>query len=247
MYVPEHFAMTPAQLQDALRTVATGDLVTATAAGPVATLLPFVHEPADDGYGTLLTHVTRTNPQWHEPHLGEALVILHVNEHYVSPTWRPSSVDPNAAVPTLNYVTVHAYGVLTVHEEPEWLAEAVRKVTDRHEVERPSPWRVEDMDPDRVARMLRAAVGLELRITRVEGKAKLSQNVSPTDVAGIIDGLREAGDEESADWLSQVSLPHAVARAELLAHVGALHARRTGSSSAAGRRTQPPQPATSDA
>ena len=199
--------------------------MTAHESGPVATHLPFVHVPAaaadPEGFGSLITHVTRTNSQWSEPHLGQALVILHVNEHYVSPTWRPSSVDPDGAVPTLNYVTVHVYGDLVIHHDTAWLADAVRQVTDRFEVDRPSPWRVEDMTAERVERMLRAAVGIELKITRVEGKAKLSQNVSPADLAGIVAGLRADGDEESAAWLEDVSVPHALARAELLAHVGA--------------------------
>lgn len=222
MYVPAHFAMTPDQVRAALTDLDVADLVTAHESGPVATLLPFVYEPGTDAssLGSLLTHVTRTNTQWSAPHLGEALVVAHLNDHYVSPSWRPSSADPNAAVPTWNYVTVHVYGELVVHDDLDWLTEAVRRVTARNEAGRPGPWSVDDMSPERVERMLRAAVGLELRITRVEGKAKLSQNIAPGDIEGIIAALREQGDEDSAQWLADVSLPHAVARAELLAHVG---------------------------
>ena len=217
MYTAAHFAMPDDQARALLSQVGAADLVTVHAQGPVATYLPFLFDPGVGEHGALLTHVARNNSQAREPVVGEALVIAHGPDHYVSPEWLPSFEETGQVVPTWNYVTVHAYGTLTVHDDAAWVRDVVRRTTAAHEL----GYSLEDVPPDFVDRMLRAIVGIEVRLTRVEAKAKMSQNKSPADVRGIIDALRgQVGDdpaEQAAAWMEQHSEPAAQRRADLLA------------------------------
>lgn len=156
-------------------------------------------------------------------------MILHGADAYVSPQWLPSYADTGQAVPTWNYLTVHAYGRLVAHDDPAWTEDAVRRLTDHHERAAGTSYGVDGTDPDYVARMLRAIVGLEVRITRVEAKAKMSQNRSPADVRGIIDGLsgqRDEGATLTASWMARHSVAAAQSRAALIADVAARHVSR---------------------
>ena len=229
MYVANHFAMPPEEIRGLLSGVAAADLVTAHASGVVATYLPFVFAPEIGEHGALLTHVARNNSQASEPLIGEALVIVHGADHYVSPEWSPSLADTGQVVPTWNYLTVHAYGTLVAHDGLEWIEAVVRRTTAAHE----SAYSVDDVPEEYVQRMLRAVVGIEMRLTRVLAKAKMSQNKSPDDVRGIVAGLRadthDAGDESAAataDWMEQHSVPAAERRAALISNLAAT--RRAG-------------------
>jgi transcriptional regulator len=106
-------------------------------------------------------------------------------------------------VPTWNYVTAHVYGRLVVHDDPAWTEDLVRRLTAKHEAGRMRPWSVDDAPPAYIQGQLRAIVGIELEITRVEAKAKQSQNRSAADIDGVIAGLRERGDAESADAVAR--------------------------------------------
>ena len=217
MYVANHFAMAPEEIRALLSGIAAADLVTAHASGVVATYLPFVFAPELGEHGALLTHVARNNSQAREPVNGEALVIVHGADHYVSPRWSPSLAETGRVVPTWNYLTVHAYGTLTVHDDASWVEAVVRRMTSAHE----DAYSVDEVPGEYVERMLRAVVGIEVRLTRVLAKAKMGQNKSPEDVQGIITGLRgDLADEDAAataDWMQQHSLPAAQRRADLLA------------------------------
>ena len=101
-------------------------------------------------------------------------------------------------MPTWNYVTAHVYGELVVHDDVEWLDTIVRRLTERHEARAASTWSVDDAPPKFIAGQLRAIVGVEVRITRIEAKAKLSQNRSADDIAGVVQGLQARGDTASA-------------------------------------------------
>jgi len=219
VYVARHFSMSDDQVRGLLAAVGAADLVTMHDGGPVATYLPFVFDPDRGSHGALLTHVARNNSQARDPVLGEALVIAHGSDHYISPRWQPSLARTGEVVPTWNYVTVHAYGHLTVHDDPVWVADVVRRTTVAHEGEH-GGYSVDDVPPGHLARMLRAVVGIEVRLTRVEAKAKMSQNKSPADVAGIVEGLRlDAADElalRTAAWMQEHSLPAAQRRADLV-------------------------------
>lgn len=194
MYVPAHFTLDPTGVQALLGAGGAADLVTATAQGLVATLLPFVHDPDVGEHGALLGHLARNNDQWQREVLGEALVIVRGPDAYVSPSWYASTAEHGRVVPTWNYVTAHVHGRLVVHDDARWVDALVRRLTDRYEAGSVHPWSVDDAPPAFVEGQLRAVVGVEVVITRVEAKAKLSQNRPDTDVEGVIAGLRARGD-----------------------------------------------------
>ena len=196
MYVPASFAMTEADVRALLAGHGAADLVTSTSQGLLATMLPFVHEPDAGEHGALLGHVARNNPQWREAAEGEALVIVRGPDAYVSPSWYASKAEHGRVVPTWNYVTAHVYGRLVVHDDAAWVEALVRRLTEQREAALPHPWSVDDAPPAFVAGQLRAIVGVELRITRIEAKAKLSQNRPAADVEGVVAGLAARGDLE---------------------------------------------------
>ena len=189
VYVPAHFAATPDDVRELLAGNGVADLVTPTAAGLVATLLPFVHEPDTGPHGTLLGHVARNNPHWTAEPTGESLVIVRGPDAYVSPSWYATKAEHGRVVPTWNYVTAHVYGDLVVHDDPAWVAGVVRRLTERHEAESGGGWSVDDAPGRFVAGQLRAIVGVAVRVTRIEAKLKLSQNRPAADVDGVVAGL----------------------------------------------------------
>ena len=217
MYVPAHFSMTAEQVRTVLESGSAGDLVTVGPGGPVATYVPMLFEPASptgDGLGSLIGHVSRVNDQWRSP--GEALFILHGPDDFIEADWL--NTPGSANVPTWNYVTVHVYGRLVVHDDPAWMLAAVRRLSAAH-----GDASVDAMGTEEVARLLRAIVGVELVISRVDGKAKMSQNKTPAAVAQVIDGLRGSGGEATAEWMAEHSLPRAQAKADLLAGIRDRH------------------------
>ncbi len=204
MYIPAHFAPEAALVDELLRNHRAADLVTLTDQGLVATMLPFIYEPpgsprAEGAHGALHGHLARNNDQWKLNARGEALAIVRGPDAYISPGWYASKAEHGRAVPTWNYVTAHVYGRFVVHDDPGWTEDLVRRLTAKHEAHRDHPWSVDDAPRAYVEGQLRAIVGVELEITRIEAKAKLSQNRPPADVEGVIAGLRERGDTASAD------------------------------------------------
>ncbi|WP_104138607.1 FMN-binding negative transcriptional regulator [Arthrobacter sp. ZGTC131] len=200
MYTPEHFAARPDAVQDLLTRPAAANLITATPQGILATLLPFVYDPSVGEHGALQGHLARNNPQWSEPAMGESLVIIEGGDAYISPSWYASKAEHGRVVPTWNYSTAHVYGKLTVHHDPDWLSWHVRRLTDLHEARSERPWTVDDAPERYISGQLRAIVGVELLITRIEAKNKLSQNRPDADVDGVVAGLAARGEAElSAD------------------------------------------------
>lgn len=199
MYTPAHFAADSAAVRELLTEHGAADLVTATADGLVATTLPFVYDPGTGPHGALLGHLARNNDQWRRPVLGEALAIVRGPDAYVSPSWYAAKAEHGRVVPTWNYAVVHAYGELVVHDDPAWTGALVRRLTDKHEGRRPAPWSVDDAPAAFVDGQLRAIVGVELRISRLEAKWKLSQNRSVADVDGVVAGLHADGAHAAAD------------------------------------------------
>jgi transcriptional regulator len=198
MYVPAHFAMDDAQVHQLLAHHGAADLITVTDQGLLATMLPFVFDPEAGPHGALLGHVARNNDQWRVPAHGESLVIVRGADAYISPGWYQSKKDHGRVVPTWNYITAHVYGQLVVHDDPAWVEDLVRRLTAKHEARMAAPWSVDDAPAPFVAGQLRAIVGLELAITRIEAKAKLSQNRPEADVAGVVAGLEAEGAEQPA-------------------------------------------------
>jgi transcriptional regulator len=218
MYIPAHFSPDEALVDELLRNHGAADLVTVTPQGLVATMLPFVWVPTAGEHGSLHGHVARNNEQWKLDSLGEALAIVRgPGDAYISPGFYPSKREHGRVVPTWNYITAHVYGQLVVHDDPVWVEDLVRRLTRKHEADRDHPWSVDDAPRAFIEGQLRAIVGVELVVSRIEAKAKLSQNRSPADVQGVIAGLRERGDFEAADavewengWRLNASAPLAV-------------------------------------
>jgi transcriptional regulator len=200
VYLPRHFCVTDlAAIAAFVDAAAAADLVTFDGTRPVATLLPVIWErppgfaepEADAGFGRLLGHLALANPQWQTAQPGAlALAMVHGPQAYISPSWYESKARHGRVVPTWNYQAVHLTGPLTVHRDPEWLRALVSRLTRRHEARGPRPWAVTDAPPEYVNGQLKAIVGIELTITAVEAKDKLSQNRSRLDQAGVVAGLR---------------------------------------------------------
>ncbi len=195
MYVPPHFAVDDEATQAFLAGIQAGDLVTATDDGLVATFLPLLHDPERNA---LIGHVARKNDQWQRAAHGESLVIAHGVDAYVSPGWYATKREHGRVVPTWNYTTAHVYGTLQIHDDPEWVDMVVRRLTERHEGGREHPWSVDDAPARFHGGQLRAIVGVELELTRVEAKFKLSQNRSEADIDGVVAGLGADGEDAAA-------------------------------------------------
>jgi len=199
MYLPAHFAESrPEVLATLVRSHPFGLLVTQSGDGGVdANSIPFVLDPGSPGtLGVLRGHVARANPLWQTARGDvDSLVVFQGPQGYVSPAWYPSKAEHGKVVPTWNYVMVQARGKLRAIDDADWLRGFVTRLTKRHEGGRDAPWAVSDAPADYVATMLRAIVGIEITLTSLTGKWKVSQNRPAADRAGVVAGLtREDGD-----------------------------------------------------
>lgn len=209
MYVPRHFRMATEEARSALAHVQLADLVTVDpeTLTPVLTPVPFVYDPSVGELGAMQGHLARPNTQWtHTEH--PALVVVRGEDAYVTPSWYPSYRAGTQTVPTWNYEVVQATGRLVTHTDPEWIEAQVRRLVATHD----GSYDVDAVDPDALAGMIRALVGIEVVITSVEGKSKLSQNRSTTDIEGVAAGLDGLGRDALATRMRSVSLPYAASR-----------------------------------
>ena len=191
MYVPRFNAMEHAdEVRDLVRNVGAAELVTIRADGfPDATLLPVIWDDE-----RLIFHMARANPHWTTIERGTPALAIVTGAHgYVSPSWYPSKAEHGRVVPTWNYSAVHFTGRVETHLDPGWLLDAVSRLTDLHERNRDRPWSVTDAPERYIDKQLRAIVGIEMTIEKVEAKAKLSQNRSEEDRRGVVEGLRREG------------------------------------------------------
>lgn len=200
MYVPQHFEESDVTvIHRLMRAHPLGAVVTLSAGGLDANHIPFVlhHEPAP--FGTLHGHVARPNAMWRSfsPAV-DALVIFQGPEAFISPSWYPSKRETAKVVPTWNYAVVHAHGPLRVIDDPAWVRAHVEELTNGHESGRPAPWKVTDAPADYIDRLVGGIVGLEISITRLIGKWKVSQNRSESDRNGVIAALTREGNNMSA-------------------------------------------------
>ena len=195
MYTPDIFALTdPAEVNRILREHGFALLVTAAEGAPMASHLPFLFDPERGPKGTLLCHMARANPQWKdfaklEAAGREALVVFQGPHGYVSPSW----YDGGPAVPTWNYLAVHAYGLPRIMEDAATIKAHQERLVDAHESGFAAPWSMAGQPEDYIARMLRGIVAFEIPISRLEAKAKLNQNKSETDRQGVIAALEASG------------------------------------------------------
>jgi transcriptional regulator len=159
----------------------------------VADHIPFLF---DAEANVLRAHVARANPLWRDfDPASEALAIFTGLDHYVTPSWYATKRETGKVVPTWNYEAVHVYGRLRAIEDANWIRALLRDLTARHESARPAPWALEDAPDAFIDAIMTAIVGIELSITRIEAKRKLSQNRNAADRAGVIAGLEAEGGE----------------------------------------------------
>jgi transcriptional regulator len=184
--------------------VGSAQLITVGTDGyPLATLLPVIWEG-----GTVMAHMARANSHW--KHIGAgspALLVVAGPQAYISPSWYASKTEHGRVVPTWNYSVVQLTGRARVHEDTAWLEAAVDDLVERHESHRTAPWRTSDAPARYIQGQLRAIVGIEITVERVEGKAKFSQNRSSADRQGVVDGLRQEK-AESAFPVAEAMDPH---------------------------------------
>jgi transcriptional regulator len=193
MYRPQAFVEDDtAMLLDMIERASLAHLVAHGPDGFDSSPLPVLGAVDEHGAVRLRGHLARPNPLWRMAPC-EALVIVPLSDAYVSPSWYASKAEHGKVVPTWNYEVVHAHGRLVAHDDVGWLDTLVRDLTARHEAGRTEPWAVDDAPPDFVANMLRGIVGIELEVTRLEGKRKLSQNRPVADQRAVIDGLEMSG------------------------------------------------------
>jgi transcriptional regulator len=193
MYVPRFNAIEDEQaIRRMVADVGSAQLVTVGPDGyPDATLLPVIW----DG-GTVIAHMARANPHWKRISPGSpTLLVVAGPQAYISPSWYPSKTEHGRVVPTWNYSMVQLTGRARIHEDSEWLMNAVDDLVERHESHRAEPWRTSDAPVDYIRGQLRAIVGIEIAVESFQGKAKFSQNRSSADRLGVVAGLRQ---EEAA-------------------------------------------------
>ena len=196
MYTPRSFAESDLPtLFDYVDAHPLGILVSATPDRLAATHLPLILDRSAGPSGTLFGHLARANPQARETSsvAVDALVIFTGPDAYITPQWYATKRETGRVVPTWNYVAVHAYGTLRLHDDAEFLRHHLEQLTHRHEGGRASSWSVRDAPDDYIAQQMKAIVGLSIQIERLEGKWKMSQNRTDADIAGVIDGLNASG------------------------------------------------------
>jgi transcriptional regulator len=195
MYIPDHFSIKNlATLHGIIQSHPLGILVITTPEGLDANHIPF---ELDSARGLLTAHVARANPVWQQCRDGaDVMVIFRGNESYISPNWYPSKHETHRQVPTWNYEVVHVHGRLTVQDDERFVRGVVARLTREHESSEPKPWRMGDSAPEYIDAMLRAIVGIEVAITRMEGKAKLSQNREERDRLSAAEALIRRGQEQ---------------------------------------------------
>jgi len=198
MYIPAHFSIKNLELMhQIIHAHPLGVLVTMTPEGLDANHIPF---ELDAGRGVLTAHVARANPVWQQcGNEMDALVIFRGEESYISPNWYPSKHEFHRQVPTWNYEVVHVHGRMVVQDTEKFVRGVVGRLTRKHEAIEAKPWKMGDSTPEFIDGMLKAIVGIEITITRMEGKAKLSQNREDRDRLNASDVLARQGDLELAN------------------------------------------------
>lgn len=199
MYRPKHFREDRIDvLQRTMREIGAAAVVSSGPEGLIATHVPVEIDPKPAPFGTIRFHFARPNP--HASVVvdgGELLLIFQGPQGYVTPSWYPTKKLTGKVVPTWNYVAIHAYGTATSFEGPERLRPHLTALVTHFESVFPDPWSIDDAPSGYVDALCEAIIGFEIRLTRIEGKWKLSQNRPGGDRAGVVEGLRSQGGAEA--------------------------------------------------
>jgi transcriptional regulator len=167
--------------------------------GLIANHVPFLLDRSRGTHGTLIGHVSRANPVWRELGLSTPSVVMFCGpQAYITPGWYPGHTTHGEVVPTWNYVVAHAHGVARAVHDRDWLLAMVERLTDTHEAQHPAPWRVGEAPATYIDQLMRAIVGIEIPIDRLEGKLKASQDEALPDRLGTVQGLRDQPGDEAA-------------------------------------------------
>jgi len=195
MYIPEHFAEHDTQvLWQLMGRYPLGTLVTHGENGLDANHLPFECDAEEGSLGCLRGHVARANPVWQDVRSGDdVLVVFRGADAYISPNWYPSKHAFHKQVPTWNYETVHAHGQIVIHDDERFVRGLVARLTRAHEAGQPVPWKMSDSPREHIDLLLTLIVGIEIKISRLVGKRKLSQNKDAHDRLGAGNALMERG------------------------------------------------------
>ena len=206
MYTPPHFLEArDTELQRLLRAHPLGLLVIHGRDGLDANHLPFLVDAERGERGVLLAHVARANPVWRQVADGDAvLVVFRGAQGYVSPSWYPSKHEHHRHVPTWNYEVVHAHGRIRIRDDATFVRGVVARLTRDHEAGEPRPWKMGDAPADYLADLVTKIVGLEVEVTRWEGKRKLSQHREPRDFDGVVEALEARGEDALASAMRAV-------------------------------------------
>ena len=208
MYLPAAFQeQRPEALHALMQAHPLGTLVTHGPDGLDANHIPFELDATAGPHGLLRAHVARANPVWQQAGDTEVLVIFQAADGYISPNWYPSKPEHHRHVPTWNYAVVHAHGVLRVRDDERFLRGLVARLTREHEArsQQEKPWKMGDAPADYIDGLLKVIVGLEIQITRLEGKYKLGQNREERDRLGAAAGLDALGNNDLAQAMQQAS------------------------------------------
>ena len=184
MYIPAHFdEPRPEVLHQLIADYPLGVLVTHGQSGLDANHLPFELNASEGALGKLHSHVARDNPVWQDIANGDdVLVVFRAGDAYISPQWYPSKHEFHKQVPTWNYMVAHVHGRVTIRDDERYVRGMVGRLTRTHEASQPVPWKMSDGDKDYIDMRLRAIVGIEIEVTRLVGKFKLSQNREVRDI-----------------------------------------------------------------
>jgi transcriptional regulator len=207
MYIPTHYAETRTDVQHAL--IATHPLATLVhaQAGGIPGEIAANHIPMMVVDSALHAHVARANPLWQEADGQHVLAIFQGPSAYISPGYYPSKKIHGKVVPTWNYAVVHVHGVLRVHDDATWLTTLLNRLTNKQEATFAAPWSVSDAPDDYIERLKQHIVGIEVEITRIEAKWKVSQNYSAADRNGAAEGLDADNNPASAALIRQFTSP----------------------------------------
>jgi transcriptional regulator len=210
MYQPKHFEENNRDSVNGLiKAFPFATFITHDGKELVVNHVPMLLDPTAGEFGTLRCHVARANPLWKTLASGVPAVAVFQGPYaYISPSWYVSKRETGKAVPTWNYVVVHAHGTPRVVDDADWLLAHVTEMSSLHEASQRQPWKVSDSPPDFIASMVKAIVGIEMPIARLEGKWKLSQNRIPADREAIIAELGSREDDASqamAAWVKQAN------------------------------------------
>lgn len=207
MYVPAEFEETNIEIMhELIKQYPLGILLTHGQRGLDANHLPFELDAEVTELGVLHAHVARKNPVWQDVQDGdEVLVVFRAGDAYISPQWYPSKQEHHQQVPTWNYRVIHAYGKVKIRDDERYVRGVVARLTRTHEAMQAEPWKMSDAPKNYIEPMLKAIVGIEIEITKIQGKSKLGQNKEHRDIVGVANALSTTGKQEISKAMYQVA------------------------------------------